>query len=420
LENALKEYGVVVKYHELGSARLEHLLSAKDSFIEVTDEVDFPGLIGIRESGDKWKAAVSSVGGAWILDLFEKYGEKLYSANYRGFLGIYRSRGVNAGIRDTIEKIPQDFWAYNNGITILTKSIQETDSGKITLKGVSVINGAQTTGTIGHCEGKADPSKVSLLCRIIESDDEETIKRIVRYNNTQNAITSWDQYANDEQQKRLDSEFAELGFAYGRKRGFAAAGEQVTIDSVYQPVLAFHGKSRDAVRGKNQLFENAALYENAFAKTKARHILFAYTLSRTIDRIRLRLKAEEAEKGALIKLDDKQLRLLRNLNFKPFLIDVVARLMESICGKKMDVTMMAFRPEVAKRSLVDLEELWLPVVEAILPVLSIRVEPETFFRQHSDAGDAFITQAADEVAALLSSGGTLAKLNPFCSYVADS
>ena len=108
----------------------------------------------------------------------------------------------------------------------------------------------------------------------------------------------------------------------------------MTIDSVYQPVLAFHGKSRDAVRGKNQLFENVALYENAFGKTKARHILFAYALSRAIDRIRLRLKAEEAEKGELIKLDDKQLRLLRNLNFKPFLIDVVPGFSKAYVGTK--------------------------------------------------------------------------------------
>jgi len=169
----------------------------------------------------------------------------------------------------------------------------------------------------------------------------------------------------------------------------------VTIDSVYQPVLAFHGKSRDAVRGKNQLFENVALYENAFGKTKARHILFAYALSRAIDRIRLRLKAEEAEKGELIKLDDKQLRLLRNLNFKPFLIDVVARLLESICGHKMDVTTVAFKPEIAKKSLTELEELWSPVVDAVLPIVSVRVEPETFFRLHSDAGDTFIVGMAE-------------------------
>jgi hypothetical protein len=194
----------------------------------------------------------------------------------------------------------------------------------------------------------------------------------------------------------------------------------VTIDSVYQPVLAFHGKSRDAVRGKNQLFENVALYENAFGKTKARHILLAYALARAIDRIRLRLKTEEAEKGGLIKLDDKQLRLLRNLNFKPFLIDVVARLLESICGRKIDVATVAFEPSLAKvSSLTQLEGFWGRVVEAVLHLLSSRVEPETFFRLHSDSDD-YIVGIVEEVTVMLAASGTLGQLHDFCENLTDS
>jgi len=80
------------------------------------------------------------------------------------------------------------------------------------------------------------------MCRVIECTDPETINHIVKYNNTQNEITTWDQYSNDPQQNRLYAEFCELGHVYVRKRGFRPKGDQVGIEEVAQPLLAFHGK----------------------------------------------------------------------------------------------------------------------------------------------------------------------------------
>ena len=104
-----------------------------------------------------------------------------------------------------------------------------------TLSGMSVINGAQTTGSIGSVDlSKKTLGDVRVLCRVIESSDPGTIAEIVRFNNTQNAITSWDQYSNDPDQKRLLQEFKELGFGYNIKRGFVGAGDEITIDEVMQ------------------------------------------------------------------------------------------------------------------------------------------------------------------------------------------
>lgn len=109
LRHALADDRITVRSHELGKPKLDYLIAAQDSHIEVKDDISFPFKIGINSSGANWKAGVASVTGDWIKALYEKYGDKLYSANYRGFLGADGRRRVNSGIRDTIERSPGDF-----------------------------------------------------------------------------------------------------------------------------------------------------------------------------------------------------------------------------------------------------------------------------------------------------------------------
>lgn len=379
-KSAIANDKVTIKSYELGRTRLEHLFSAQDSHIAVMEDIEFPGKIGIREKGNTWSAAVATISGAWVHDLYTKYGDELYSANYRGFLGADGRKRVNAGIRTTIESAPGDFWAFNNGITMLTLKLAD-EKGKLVLKGVSVINGAQTTGSIGSVDTAKNPvDQVRLLCRIIECSDQQTIDNVVRFNNTQNAITTWDKFSNDEEQKRIDEEFADIGYNYNRKRGFTGSGDQIGIEEVIQPLLAYHGRPTDAVRGKNQLFVNKILYQNAFEGIKARHILFVFALSRAIDNKRLELK-RKSDNEALIAVEEKQLELLRNLNFKPFLISAIANSLEAIVGVPCDLRTVGFKPDVAKGNGVnELAARWLPVVEAFLPLLTTQVKADTFFR----------------------------------------
>ena len=314
LRSSITNVEISVRSHELGNSKLEHLLSAQESHIEVTEEIDFPAKIGITQKGDNWNAGIATIDAAWLHSLYDKHGDKLYSANYRGFLGVDGRLRVNFGIRETVEKEPEDFWAYHNGITVLTRSISQK-KGQNVLRGVAIINGAQTSGTIGSIDKtKTSLGGVKLLCRVIECSEPDTIDKIVRFNNTQNAITTWDRFSNDPDQKRLSEEFDRLGYAYNRKRGFSAQGDQIGIEQVLQPLIAFHGRPRDAVRGKAQLFVQEHFYRNAFEHKKARHILFVYSLARAVDQRRLELKKKSSNED-LITAEQKQLALLKNLNF---------------------------------------------------------------------------------------------------------
>jgi len=421
LRTALSGNRLLIRAIELGSSKIEHLFSAHDSHIAITEEVLVPRAIQVSEAGGKWKAAVTSVPGQWLHMLYLKYGEKLYSANYRGFLGADGRKRVNSGIRETIEKNPKDFWAFNNGVTILTQAIGEARKGANTpLQGISIINGAQTSGTIGSTDAlRFDLSDLNVLCRIIECSDQDTIEDIVRFNNTQNAITTWDRFSNDQDQKRISDEFDELGYFYNRKRGFSGNGDQIGIEQVLQPLLAFHGRPADAVRGKNQLFLQTPIYRNAFENKKARHILFVYALSRAIDEKRLSLKLK-ASNEKLIDIEQKQLDLLKNLNFKPFLVCVIANSLDVIIGRPVDVLTVGFKSDYAKSSqLTELAARWLPVVEAILPLLTTKAKPDTFFKSLTAEGT-YLAEIKDTIDAMLVTTGATERFKSFAEIVSTS
>ena len=419
LRTSLSVDTISVRSHELGKSKIEHLLAAQDSHIEVKDEIEFPGAVGITHKGVNWKAGVSTIHAEWLHELYGKHGDKLYSANYRGFLGADGRRRINSGIRETVEKEPGDFWAYHNGISVLTLAMTKKGA-KHWLKGISVINGAQTSGTIGSIDVAKTPIKdVQLLCRVIECSDQATIDKIVRFNNTQNVITTWDRFSNDADQRRLSEEFDTLGYAYNRKRGFSAQGDQIGIEQVLQPLLAFHGRPRDATRGKAQLFLQDHLYRNAFENKKARHILFVYSLARAIDNRRLELKRKSDENG-LIAIEEKQLSCLRNLNFKPFLISSIANSLEAVIGAHCDPLTVSFKPEATKDTvLAELSARWILVVEGVLPLLTTLVEPETFYRSLGSE-EGFQDKIKTSLDALLVASGQPKQLASFGSMVAPT
>ncbi len=346
---------ITVIHKELGLENCEDLYLEKESSILVKDTIDCPSQVRFSEEGPKWKAHVLSVPGAWLRDQFTKHGDRLFSANYRGFLGVDRRRKINSGIRNTAEKKPENFWVFNNGITILTNGLARRGT-HVALEGMSIINGAQTTGSVGSIDATyADLRGVQVLTRIIECSDRETIDEIVRYNNTQNKITTWDKFSNDAQQKRIQSEFQNYGHDYSLKRGFDA-NSKIGIEVVAQPVIALEGYFQEANSGKNGVFESDKMYRVAFEDKKARHILFAYAIASAIDERRNELRKKLAD-GTIIEIERRQLTLLRNLRFKYFLISVIGRSLDVLLGREVDIGQIGFTAEYSKQANKSLNDL---------------------------------------------------------------
>lgn len=313
--------------------------------------------------GDGWTSHVGFANGSWLNELFRTHGAELFSANYRGFMGLSKRRKINSAIRNTAELTPKDFFVFNNGVSILTTKFNANDC---ILEGISIINGAQTTGSIGSVQDNKKLEGLKVLCKVIECTDSEKVKKIVQYNNTQNHITTWDHYSNSTEQKQVEEEFATLGYVYSLKRGFENTGSFFGIESVAQPLVALHGDYASANRGKNYVFDTKTAYDNAFHDSKAQHILLAYTISKAIEKVKSNLKSKENK----IASDDSNLLFLQNLKSRFFLIAVIGEILDEVTDKPLDKKFVkySYNSALSKNySLENLIELWVPVIAAILP-----------------------------------------------------
>jgi hypothetical protein len=174
------------------------------------------------------RAYYGKASAADLAKLHEKHGPKIFSKNIRMFLGDEGS--VNSGIIDTIDKDPENFWYYNNGITILANSVRRKaiggtnrESGQFELEGLSIVNGAQTVGSLSAAASKfKDKIDVALIMvRLIqlEGSPDGFASAITRSNNTQNRIDARNFVALDSNQERLKSEFLVDGVDYEFRQG---------------------------------------------------------------------------------------------------------------------------------------------------------------------------------------------------------
>jgi len=162
-----------------------------------------------------------------IAKWWNTYNTKLFSKNIRSFIG---PSNVNQEISRTLSEEPTLFWYFNNGITVLCKELKKVGLGRDTrisefyCKGISVINGAQTIGSIGEVfddeESRNKLEEADVFIRFISLEDcpEDFGVRVTRATNTQNKIEERDFVSLDEEQERLRLELQIQGKNYIYKR----------------------------------------------------------------------------------------------------------------------------------------------------------------------------------------------------------
>lgn len=162
-----------------------------------------------------------------IGEWYNQYGNRLFAKNIRYYKG---STEVNQGIKDVLKTQPDKFFYYNNGIKILCEKITKKaaystgrDIGLFALEGVSLVNGAQTTGVIGAVCAE-DPEAVAaarVFVQMIDLGDSEDAQatQITKLSNTQNRIDGKDFVSLDPQQDRLRMELSLAGIQYLYKSG---------------------------------------------------------------------------------------------------------------------------------------------------------------------------------------------------------
>jgi len=325
---------------EVGENQLEDWYKELTIPILVSDKIKIENCTAFKTSGTDWKAITSVIPATTIYELYKTYKTHLFSANVRDYLGSRKTdSNINNGIKTTAENEPKNFFVYNNGITALVNGFSYSPTKKeLKIDGISIVNGAQTTGAIGSLNKR--PNKNLLIpIKFIKCSSPTTIASIVKYNNSQNKINAPDFRSGDQHQKRITQEFSDLGrIDYSSRRGGAVdviTRNNNAIPSITagQVLAAFHVKPSIAYNDKSKIWDRDDLYHQFFNEsTTAKHIFIAYTLVKTIEE----LKQELVAKGdSRTSEEENILDFLRSRGSIILLASSIADSLEIIIDKKI-------------------------------------------------------------------------------------
>lgn len=185
--------------------------------IEVDVERDFGALIPclpVDVPGASYRSYLAVLPGRILHQLYEDYGERLLEMNVRSFL---QARGkINKGIRATILDEPEQFFAYNNGITAVADHLETREMpgggmGISRIHGLQIVNGGQTTASVhravkkDRAENRVSVVAVQAKISVVPPENMETmVARISRCANSQNKVSDADFSANDPFHQRLE------------------------------------------------------------------------------------------------------------------------------------------------------------------------------------------------------------------------
>ncbi|WP_291370685.1 MULTISPECIES: AIPR family protein [unclassified Acinetobacter] len=255
------------------------------------------------------------ISGLDLVDWYRKFNLNLFSPNIRSFLG---QTEINQSIRTTIEDEPEKFWYYNNGITVLAHDIEKKplggnskESGIFECKGIKVVNGAQTVGSLASIRDNIEKlDKVKVHIRIIKTDqDLQLSSDITKANNTQNRIEKRDFVSLDPNQKRIKEELELDKIDYIYKSGETAAHvSEQTFDltdatialSAYQTDIQFVVQAKREI---SKLWDDIKKepYTILFNKgTNSKELANAVSLLRNVDQIIEKLKISIPKEHELI------------------------------------------------------------------------------------------------------------------------
>lgn len=171
-------------------------------------------------------AIYGTISGSDIANIWSEHRGKLFSENIRDFIGFSE---VNEDIIDTIEKNPENFYYFNNGITALCQSINKKplggsarNTGIFVAQDFKIVNGAQSVGSLGKAfqrfPDKVNETKIFIKIISLEGCLEDFGLDVTKKTNTQNRIDKRDFVSLDPEQERIKTELALEGIQYHFKR----------------------------------------------------------------------------------------------------------------------------------------------------------------------------------------------------------
>ncbi|MFA6090059.1 MAG: AIPR family protein [Candidatus Woesearchaeota archaeon] len=184
-----------------------------------------------KPNPDLPRSILCNLSGYDLAKLNNKYATTLFGKNILYSHNLRESLSKNSKtfdkMFDTIDSEPEFFLFYNNGLTMLSSEFdakQNKSKETIELTNFSIINGAQTTSTLGaylrNAEIEKDDKKINqlkkvfVLTKIFEINDSlknsELISENIKiYNNTQTPLSSRDMVSTRKEQNMMQQKYLE-------------------------------------------------------------------------------------------------------------------------------------------------------------------------------------------------------------------
>ena len=286
---------VPVTFRVVDISRLQDLdLTGVDVNLDLhqfNDSIKAVRVDAVKEGTQIYTSYVGYIGGELLYNLYKKWSNRILEGNVRTFLEFGGLRSTNSGIKDTLMKYPENFFAYNNGLTCTAQDIEyDEEKGEITaLKNLQIVNGAQTTGSIYNAkveEGSSvDLTRVRVQIKITEIQiiDPDFLLNVSRYSNTQNKLNVSDFDSNLPYHEALEMLSRKVtigtdkkyGWFYERARGsykqqqmdqFRSGGnnakteftdrfpKKIIKDDLAKTIQAFNGKPWMVCKGASENF----------------------------------------------------------------------------------------------------------------------------------------------------------------------
>ena len=239
-----------------------------------------------------------------LAELVEKNEHYIFESNIRKYSGGKGS--INKKISATLEDDPQNFFEWNNGITITVDDVS-IKNNELYLKGAQIVNGAQTSKSILDKKKKANNVDAEVLVTVIKTKDEDHQRKITKYRNSQNAVKGKDYVSLQDYFISIHHILAARhGYCFEHQQGFwlnLSTSEKAKFqgDEMYNKYLPdtkdrckikddsaiasfvsyFVQKPNEVYGGIAKYLPNGAKYENVFndeLKTDHRYFLFPHLI----------------------------------------------------------------------------------------------------------------------------------------------
>ncbi|TDB95695.1 AIPR family protein [Actinomadura sp. 7K534] len=290
-------HGPMLNYLVIGDAEFHQQLREDLSPSPVNVEATMSGWLRRGTPFEAWHGTVAARD---IARWFSDHGDVLFEQNVRDSLGL---TSINSGIKKTLLTEPENFWYFNNGITVLCDSIEPYWLGRrrpdepVTLRmnGVSVVNGAQTVFAIHEAmqenAERVDEADVTVRAISLGQDRPAYAKQITETTNTQNAVSQRDFIALDDTQARIRGDFLlSLNKVYVIKRGRGELPDtEISVDHAAIALACAHRSPELAVRaeqGIDNLWERgpSGAYQRLFGEEPTAYRIWRLVQGRQVVR----------------------------------------------------------------------------------------------------------------------------------------